>query len=88
MHEIVIDPFNKSNIFSFLQWTSNWAVKILLKTSDFNDTVNNGKANILHLLKGPTGLYYDVKVGFLCCWLSVYSFSGCVAKATESTETT
>ena len=69
-------------MFSFLHWSSNWDVEIRMKTSDLNDAVSSGKANILHLLKGPTGLYYEVK------GISWYiAFSRCVAKATESTET-
>ena len=46
-----IDPFNKSNIYSFLLLTTYSAFEVLLKTCSFND-VNSGKLYILDLLKG------------------------------------
>ena len=48
---IIIDPFNKFNIYSFPLLTTNSAFEILLKTYSFND-VNSGKLYILDLLKG------------------------------------
>ena len=46
-----IDPFNKSNIYSFPLLTTYSTFEILLKTYSFND-FNSGKLYILDLLKG------------------------------------
>ena len=50
-HYCIIDPLNKSNIYSFLLLTTYSAFEVLLKTYSFND-VNSGKLCILDLLKG------------------------------------
>ena len=54
-----IDPFNKSNIYSFPLLATYSAFEILLKTYSFND-VNSGKLYILDLFKGSIGRYSDI----------------------------
>ena len=54
---VIIDPFNKFNIYSFLLLTSYSASVILLKACSFND-VNSGKLYILDLLKGSVRLIF------------------------------
>ena len=52
---VIIDPFNKFNIYSFPLLTSYSAFVILLKAYSFND-VNSGKLYILDLLKAGADL--------------------------------
>ena len=52
---LFIDPFSKSNIYSFPLLTTYSAFEVILKTYSFND-VNSGKLYILGLLKGSIHL--------------------------------